>query len=80
MRKKFFNISEAGDVGEPLHELVATGPQFISQFSGWCAVDRFHKVKRGDRVTKVMWADNPTIPVSGVACKSCTKILPKDVL
>lgn len=50
---------------------------FEAQFSGHCAIEYGHKVKRGDLVSKIQHADNPMIPVSGVACKSCTRMLPK---
>lgn len=58
-------------------EYEAVGRPFESQFPGHCAVDWDHKVKRGDRVTKIQRADNPLIPVGGVACAKCTKIVPK---
>lgn len=53
------------------------GRRFESQFSGRCAVDWNHRVKRGDIVAKVQRADNPFLPVAGVACGACTKDLPR---
>jgi len=60
-----------------LDEYEAVGRPFDAQFPGYCAVNYDHKVKRGERVTKVQRADNPLIPVGGVACGKCTKIIPK---
>ena len=48
---------------------------FDAQFNGTCTIDRDHKVKRGTRVSRIQRADNPMIPVAGVACASCTKML-----
>lgn len=55
----------------------AAGGSFETQFPGHCTINRDHKIKRGDRVVRVQRADNPLIPVPGVACKNCTKILPR---
>jgi hypothetical protein len=52
-----------------------TGPLIDAQWSGRCAVNRDHRIKRGDTVSKIQYKDNPILPVSGVACKSCTKII-----
>jgi hypothetical protein len=49
---------------------------FPAQYSGFCTVDRAHKIKRGDIVAVVQRADNPMLPVKGVACRSCVSILP----
>jgi len=52
------------------------GRTFAAQYSGVCTIDYDHRVKRGDIVSKVQRADNPLLPISGVACASCTKVLP----
>ncbi len=49
---------------------------FEAKFHGVCTIEPAHKVKRGDRVAVVQRADNPMLPVKGVACKSCVSILP----
>ncbi len=57
-------------------EFEIVGRVFEAQFSGHCTLDYDHKVRRGDRVARVQRADNPMMPISGVACKDCVKILP----
>lgn len=55
-------------------EIVAV---FEAQWSGHCTIDWDHpKIYRGDKVSKVQRTNNPFIPVTGVACKHCTKELP----
>lgn len=49
---------------------------FEAKYHGVCTIDSAHKVKRGDRVAVVQRADNPMLPVKGVACRSCVSILP----
>lgn len=58
-------------------EYEVVGRPFQAQFSGYCAVDYDHRIKRGDRVARIQRADNPMIPVTGVACPMCLRILPK---
>lgn len=54
-----------------------SSPIFLSQFGGTCVLDRGHRIKKGDKVCKVQHADNPLVPVSGVACTTCTLDLPR---
>lgn len=75
MRVSFVPPNDPSEAEAP-HELELVGRIFEAQYPGKCAVDWDHKVKRGDRVSRVAWADNPGIPVSGVACKNCVKIMP----
>jgi len=56
------------------YETLAT---FISQYSGVCTIDNNHTYKRGDRIAKVQSTRNPFVPVPGVACKHCTRELPR---
>lgn len=49
---------------------------FPAQYNGFCTIERAHKIKRGDIVAVVQRADNPMLPVKGVACRSCVSILP----
>lgn len=49
---------------------------FEAQYPGTCTIDREHIIKRGDRVARIQRADNPMLPISGVACKNCVKLLP----
>lgn len=58
-------------------EFERIGQPFAGRFNGICAVDSEHRTRRGDMVSRVQRADNPMLPVTGVACKSCTKELPK---
>lgn len=53
------------------------GRPFQAQFRGVCTVERRHTYKKGDKVSRVQRADNPTILVSGVACKHCSLLLPR---
>lgn len=61
---------------EPYSEYEVTSV-FRSQFSGYCRVDPDHTIRRADLVGKLRLSDNPFIPVSGVCCKSCVKMLPR---
>ena len=56
-------------------EFEIVGHTFEAQYNGVCTIDRDHEIKRRDRVAKVQRADNPMLPVSGVACKNCVRIL-----
>ena len=58
-------------------EYEIVGRLFESQFPGRCAVDWNHRVRKGDVVAHVQRADNPFLPVTGVACGACTKDLPR---
>lgn len=49
---------------------------FDARFSGRCAVDPDHIVRKGDRVGFIQRADNPMLPKTGVACKACVRSLP----
>lgn len=44
---------------------------FQTAYRGTCAVNRAHQVKPGDKVAILRRADNPLLPVSGVACERC---------
>lgn len=50
---------------------------FPSQFGGYCTIEPSHRIKKGDRVSKIQRADNPMVPVPGVACSICTLDLPR---
>ena len=54
-----------------------TGRIFEAAFPGHCTIDYDHPIKRGDPVTRLQRADNPMLPVPGVACKTCTKLVPR---
>jgi len=53
------------------------GREFEAAFPSHCALNWDHAVKRGDRVSRIQRADNPMLPVTGVACKTCTKLIPR---
>lgn len=57
-------------------EFERIGPSFLAQYGGLCAIDPDHRVKRGDRVSRVHRTDNPMLVVSGVACSMCIKGMP----
>lgn len=79
MRTDLFGDADYYDDDEDFpREIHASGTPFRSKFTGWCNMpDCDSRVRMNDLVTKVHYSDNPLIPVSGVACKSCTKWLPK---
>ena len=49
------------------------GKPFRSQYPGWCTINDLHRIKVNDRVCRVQRADNPMLPVSGVACAACVR-------
>ena len=53
------------------------GRVWKSQFSGDCTVDSRHHIRRGENVARVQYANNPMIPVPGVACSVCLRELPR---
>ena len=53
----------------------AVGPLMDAAFSGRCALDWNHRIRKGDVVTRVQSVENPFLPTPGVACGSCTKVL-----
>lgn len=55
------------------YEVIA---RFPAMYSGFCAVDHTHKIKRGEMVGRIQRADNPMLVVTGVACYRCLKLLP----
>jgi hypothetical protein len=55
------------------YELI--GPVFRSSYPGWCTLDSNHRIRRDDRVSRVQRADNPMLPVTGVACSQCVRDL-----
>lgn len=67
----YFDVPDEGPDYETL------GRAFKSQYSGSCTVEYRHHIKRGDLVSRVRRADNPNILVTGVACKTCTLMLPR---
>lgn len=50
---------------------------FRTKYAGRCNIDDEHRIKRDDLVGKLQRADNPLIPVTGLACKMCIKHIPK---
>lgn len=58
-------------------EYEVVGRAFDAQYSGRCTLDYDHQIRRGDLVARVRHADNPMLPVQGVACSACVKVLPR---
>ncbi len=54
------------------YEIVAV---FDAQYPGHCAIDWDHKIKVRDRVARIQHADNPALPVRGLACTKCMRDL-----
>lgn len=66
---------DTGEVrDEPEFEII--GRTFEAQYHGVCTLDYDHRVRRGDRVARIQRADNPMLPITGVACKNCIAFLP----
>ena len=66
---------EVYDEDEGEYELI--GRWFHAQFPGHCAIDWEHLIRKGDKVSRIQHADNPMLPIQGVACKSCVILLPR---
>ena len=62
---------------DTFEEYEIVGRPFDARFPGRCTIDPDHMVRRGDLVAYVQHADNPLLPVSGVACQACVRILPR---
>lgn len=60
----------------PDHEYEITS-NFPSQFGGYCTLNDSHRIRKGDRVSKLRLADNPLISVPGVACSLCSLDIPR---
>ena len=63
------------DPGSDDYEII--GRPFEAQYSGVCTLDYDHRIKRGEKISRVQHAGNPFLPVSGVACAACTVDLPR---
>lgn len=50
---------------------------FAAQFASTCTLNESHRIRKGDRVGKLQYADNPYISIPGVACKYCTTDYPR---
>jgi hypothetical protein len=72
MFDSLFDEDDDGSFGDD-YVIVATFP---SQYRGVCRVDETHSYKRGDYVGKLESASNPFIPVTGVACARCVRMVP----
>lgn len=73
MSKLDFDSLFSNEDGEkPTSEFLITAT-FRAQFKGYCTLDPAHAYKVGDFVGKVERADNPFIPVRGVACNKCVR-------
>lgn len=72
---KYGNLDFEEADPEDVFEVV--GRAFESKYKGHCTLNYDHKIKMGSRVARVQRKDNPMIPVTGVACSDCIRILPK---
>jgi len=59
-----------------VQEFELIGRRFQAVYGGVCTINFDHIVKRQDWVSKVQFSDNPMLPVSGVACAQCVRVLP----
>lgn len=46
---------------------------FDSQYHGRCTINSDHRIRPKDRIGYVQHADNPMLPVRGVACQACIR-------
>jgi hypothetical protein len=69
-------LGDEEEFGDTEHDYELVGRKFDAQYSGHCTIDYEHVVRRGTTVSGVQRADNPMLPVSGVACSACVKSLP----
>lgn len=53
-----------------------TGRPFPAQYSGVCAVDPDHRIRKGQDIQRIVRTDNPFMGVKGFACKLCILELP----
>lgn len=53
---------------------IVRGP-FKTAYRGTCTIDRMHEMKPGELVAVVQRADNPMLPVPGVACYRCIRLM-----
>jgi hypothetical protein len=56
------------------YEIVSNFP---SQFGGYCNLEESHRIRKGDRVSKIRRADNPLISIPGVTCRICSLDIPR---
>lgn len=68
------NIDDSDITPDHDYEIVSIFP---SQFGGVCNLEPAHRIRKGDRVSKIRRADNPMVPLSGVACSYCTLEFPR---
>ena len=64
-------------VDAPGPEYETIGRAFKSQFKGTCTIEYRHDIRKGDLVSKVQRSDNPSLVITGVACRNCTIMLPR---
>lgn len=51
------------------------GPLFQAKYRSSCYFDFTHTIKVGDPISRINRLHLPLVPVPGVACKNCTKLL-----
>lgn len=56
-------------------EFEVQGQPFTTAYRGNCTVDFDHVIKPGEKVARVQRADNPMLPVPGVACHRCIRLM-----
>lgn len=76
--QKYGNLDVERDGSEdPEDVFEIVGRAFEAKYKGRCTINYDHVIKMGSRVAKVQRQDNPMIPVAGVACEKCIRLLPK---
>lgn len=62
-----------------LDELETVGRPFRAMFRTRCRANDDHVIRPQEKVSKVQFAANPFIPISGVVCSRCWISLPAAV-
>jgi hypothetical protein len=52
---------------------------FLAVYIGQCTMDNQHPIRRNTRVGRVRMISNPLIPIPGVACADCVRLMPRAV-
>lgn len=73
--RKYGNLDVESEDPEDIYEVI--GKAFEAKYKGHCTINYDHKIKMGSRVARIQRQDNPMIPVAGVACSDCIRMLPK---
>lgn len=66
-------IIEDAFTGEAADSEYLVTETFKAQWHGDCALDAWHRVRRGDLIGRVVMGNNPLVIIPGYACAVCVK-------